>query len=339
MSKAIYLHEPNMANKKILQDLTDLIGQYNNVGITKVENIASKTIQRIRHDLRGDAVLKIAKNTLMILAVKEAAKKDKNLLKLLDYIKGSCAFILTNGNPFKIANYLEKNKIPTAAKEGQIAPKKIVVTARDTGFAPGPVIGELQSIGLQTRIDGGTVKVIEDSTVCQSGDKVSRTLANVLNRLGVEPFDAGLSVDVIYSKGDLIHHDELIIDFDGILSDLVKAHKEAFNLSVEAAIPSKENLPILIGKTRREALSLAIETNFITPETAGNVLAKTQLEAMILAKMILTKDPSVLPPELMVATTTATTTTTTTKSEAKEEKASKPDDDEEEDSGMGSLFG
>ena len=71
MSKAIYQHEPNMANKKVLQDLVELIGQYNNVGITKVENIASKTIQRLRHDLRGDAVLRIAKNTLMILAIKE----------------------------------------------------------------------------------------------------------------------------------------------------------------------------------------------------------------------------------------------------------------------------
>ncbi|HUU79568.1 MAG TPA: 50S ribosomal protein L10 [candidate division Zixibacteria bacterium] len=342
MSKVAYVREPCAANKKQLEDLVSLLGQYTNIGITKVENIASKTIQRIRFDIRGETVLRIAKNTLMKLAIEEAAKKDKGLNKLLNYITGSCAFILTNGNPFKIANFLEKKKIPTAAKEGQIAPKEIFVTARDTGFAPGPVIGELQSIGLKTRIEGGTVKIIEDSIVCQSGEKISKTLANVLGRLGIEPFDAGLSVDVLYTKGELILHDELIIDFDGIMSNLIKAHQEAFNLSIEAAIPSKENLPILLSRTRRHALSLAIETSFITPETAGNILAKSQLEAMLLAKAITTRDPSILPPELLAAyesTTTTTQTTTTTTTAETTTSESKEEEDEDEDSGMSSLFG
>jgi large subunit ribosomal protein L10 len=272
----------------------------------------------------------------MKLALEELSKKYKGFKKLLDYVNGSCAFILTNSNPFKVANYLEKNKIPTAAKEGQIATKDVLVTARDTGFAPGPVIGELQSIGLKTRIEGGTIKITEDSIVCKSGEKVSKTLANVLGRLGVEPFDAGLSVDAIYSGGSLIKHDELIVDFDGIMSDLTKAHINAYNLSIEAAIPTKDNLAELIGRTRRQVLSLAVESSFITPETAGNVLAKTQLEAMTLAKLIASKDPSVLPPELLsAAQTKATTTTKVTTKETP--PAEEPEEEDEE--GLGSLFG
>lgn len=340
MSKVAYVREPCAANKKQLEDLVSLLGQYTNIGITKVENIASKTIQRIRFDIRGETVLRIAKNTLMKLAIEEAAKKDKGLNKLLNYITGSCAFILTNGNPFKIANYLEKKKIPTAAKEGQIAPKEILIIAMDTGFAPGPVIGELQSIGLKTRIEGGTIKIIEDSVVCQSGEKVSKTLANVLGRLGIEPFDAGLSVDVLYTKGEIISHDELIIDYDGIMSNLIKAHQEAFNLSIEAAIPTKENLPILLSRAQRHALSLAIETSFITPETAGNILAKSQLEAMLLAKAITSKDPTILPPELLAVYETATTVTQPTTTTTTTETTSEPkEEDEDEDSGMSSLFG
>ncbi len=335
MSKAVYLHEPNPSNKRQLKELVEILGSYNNIGITKVENIASKTIQRIRHDMRGETVLKIAKNTLMRLALEEAAKKDKGLSKLLDYIQGSCAFIFTNGNPFKVANYLEKKKIPTAAKEGQIAPKDISISARDTGFAPGPVIGELQSIGLLTRIEGGTIKIIEDAVVCKAGDKVSKTLTNVLNRLGIEPFDAGLSVDVIYSAGNLMVHDDLIVDFDEIMNNLVKAHQDAVALSLGANIPMKENIDQLLGRTLREALSLAIETNFITPETAGTILAKTQLEAMILAKAIATQDPSIIPPELLAATQAVAATTTTPEPSTPEPE----EEEEEEDSGMGSLFG
>lgn len=340
MSKAAYQHEPSVVKKEILKELIDLLNQYKTIGITKVENIASKTIQRIRHDLRDEATIKVAKNTLMKLAIEEIAKKDKDFKKLNDYVNGSCAFILTNGNPFRIANYLEKNKIPTPAKEGQIAPNKVLIKARDTGFAPGPVIGELQSIGLKTRIEGGTIKIIEDSVVCQEGEKVSKTLANVLGRLGVEPFSAGLSIDVIYSGGDLIQHDELIVDVDQIMTDLVQAYKDAYTLSIEAAIPTKESLPILIGRGRREALSLAIETNFITPETASNILAKTQLEAMVLARKIAAKDPNVLPAELLATaeTTTISAEKTATKETSKAKEAEKEEEDEE-DEGLGSLFG
>ncbi|HUT79895.1 MAG TPA: 50S ribosomal protein L10 [Candidatus Bathyarchaeia archaeon] len=338
MSKAIYQHKPNFTNKKQLAELIKLIQAYKNVGITRVENIAARTIQRLRSDLRGDAVLKIAKNTLMRLALKEVAIKDKHISKLLDYINGSCAFILTNGNPFKVANYLEKNKIPTAAKEGQIAPKDITVKAKDTGFAPGPVIGELQSIGLKTRIEGGTIKIIEDGIVCRAGEKVSRTLANVLGRLGEEPFAAGLSVDAIYSVGNIIKHDDLIVDFDGILTNLIKAHKDAYALSLETAIPTKENITELIGKSQRNALTLAIETNFITPETAGNVLAKTQLEAMILAKLIAKNDPSLLPPEILSAAQAAGSAAPA-KEAVKEAPKKEEEEEDDEDSGMGSLFG
>lgn len=338
MSKSAYKHEPHVAKKKQLTELIDLLNQYKTVGITKVENITSKTIQRLRTDMRQDAILKLAKNTLMLLALKEIAKKDKGISKLIKYVDGSCAFILTNGNPFKVANFLEKKKIPTPAKEGQIAPKEITITACDTGFAPGPVIGELQSIGLKTRIDGGTIKIIEDSVVCQSGDKVSRTLANVLGRLGIEPFDAGLSVNAIYSGGSLLVHDELIVDFDGIMNDLVKAHQNAISLSIEAAIPTKDNLTELIGRARRAALSLAVESSFITPETASNVLAKTQLEAMILAKLIASKDPSVIPPEILSA---AQSTAVKTQPKEKKEEVPTPaeEEEEDEDSGIGSLFG
>ena len=336
MSKAMYQLDPSPTNKRILQELVKLIQQYKNVGIIRVENIASKTIQSLRYDLKDEAVLKIAKNTLMLLAIKEVAKKDKQITKLIDYIQGSCAFILTNDNPFKIANYLEKNKIPTAAKEGQIAPKDVVVSAMDTGFAPGPVIGELQSIGLKTRIEGGTIKITEEAIVCTAGTKISKTMANVLGRLGIEPFDAGLSVNVIYAAGSLIGHDDLIVDFDEIMTNLVKAHQNAYALSIEAVIPTKENLPELIAKTRQHVLGLAMETNFITPETAGNILAKTQLEALILAKSVASIDPSLVPQE---ALTTASATTTTSKPKKEETAPAAKEEEEEEDSGMGSLFG
>jgi large subunit ribosomal protein L10 len=342
-SRATYVCEPSAAKKQQLNELADLLGKYETIGITKIENIASKTIQRIRHNLRGEAIIKVAKNTLMLLAIKEAAKKNKSLKKLSDYINGSCAFLLTNSNPFKIANYLEKNKVPTPAKEGQVAPKEVKISARDTGFDPGPVIGELQSIGLKTRIEGGTIKIIEDSVVCKEGEKVSYTLSNVLNRLGIEPFDSGLSIDAVISEGSLITHDALIVDTEEILDQLKTAYKHAYSLSVEAVYPTKDNLSYLIGKVRREALNLALESNFITPETAKTILSKSQLQAIILAKSIAEKDASALPEEVLSqlegTTTTSSSQQKTTDDTSKEEAETTEDETEEEEEEAGSLFG
>lgn len=341
MSQATYQHEPSPAKKRQLKELIELLQQYESIGVTGIENIAAKTIQRIRHSLRGEAKLKVAKNTLMNLALEKVAEeRDKELQELESYIHGSCAFILTDSNPFKIANFLEKNKIPTAAKEGQIAPNDVVVTARDTGFAPGPVIGELQSVGLSTQIEGGTIKITDDAVVCKKGEKVSRTLANVLNRLGVEPFTAGLSIEAIFSEGEILSHDVLIVDFDEQREKLMEAFQHAFGLSLEIYYPTKQNIQQLLGKTRREALSLALETDFITPETASNILAKTQLEAIALAQKIITKDPDVLPSEFHSLTQSTQTSSPSTKPKKKtEEEASKEEGEEEEEAGMGSLFG
>ncbi|MBD3191715.1 MAG: 50S ribosomal protein L10 [Candidatus Heimdallarchaeota archaeon] len=344
MSQAVYQHEPSPAKKRQLKELIELLQEYESIGITGIENIAAKTIQRIRHSLRGEAKLKVAKNTLMRLALEKVAKeRTEELQELESYIHGSCAFVLTDSNPFKIANFLEKNKIPTPAKEGQIAPNDVIVTARDTGFAPGPVIGELQSVGLTTQIEGGTIKITENAVVCKKGEKVSRTLANVLNRLGVEPFTAGLSIEAIFSEGEILTHEVLIVDFDEQRESLIEAYQQAFGLSLELYYPTKQNIQQLLGKTRREALSLALETEFITPETASNILAKTQLEAIALAQKIMAKDPEVLPPELLslaqetqASSPSAKSETTTEDEDSKEEE---PEEEEEEDTGMGSLFG
>ncbi|MHA1171586.1 MAG: 50S ribosomal protein L10, partial [Candidatus Heimdallarchaeota archaeon] len=52
MSKSAYKHEPHHSKKKQLTELIDLLNQYKTIGITKVENITSRTIQRLRTDMR-----------------------------------------------------------------------------------------------------------------------------------------------------------------------------------------------------------------------------------------------------------------------------------------------
>ena len=48
---------------------------------------------------------------------------------------------------------------PAPAKEGQLAPFDIVVPKGPTPFGPGPIIGELQKIGLPAAIEAGKIGI------------------------------------------------------------------------------------------------------------------------------------------------------------------------------------
>ena len=130
----------------------------------------------------------------------------------------------------------KKNKVPAKAKAGQISPKSVTVKKQNTGEPPGTIISELNSVGLPTRLEGGTGAIPDDTEVLQEGDRVSATLAAILGRLGIEPFEVGLSLILALESGDIIEKSDLIIDFDAYLNDLSFAHQQAINLSVNSAI-------------------------------------------------------------------------------------------------------
>ena len=69
-----------------------------------------------------------------------------------------------NKSPFKLNVLLAKNKIMMIARGGDIASIDIVVPAKNTGIAPGPMLTEFKEAGIPTKIDQGTIWIAKDST-------------------------------------------------------------------------------------------------------------------------------------------------------------------------------
>jgi large subunit ribosomal protein L10 len=206
-----------------VEELTSLIKSSEVLGIAKAEGIGAKQIQRLRKVLEGDATLKVTKNTLMRLALRNCKDEKPDVTKLQKYLTGSNIFIFAKMDPFKLTRVLDKNKMKTLAKPGQIAPEDITVTAGNTGFPPGPLITEFSNVGLPTRIDEGNIAITKDTVVAKEGDSISRQLALVLSRLGIEPMEVGLGIEVAYEDGSLIHKDQLQIDVEAIRSQFTEA--------------------------------------------------------------------------------------------------------------------
>ncbi len=314
-----------------VENLSELLNKYNIIGLIKIESIGARQLQTIRDKLRGKAVIKMARNNLMKLALKKVQKK--NIEKLSDFIKGPVAFIVTNDSIFKLVKFLRENKTYGPIKEGQVANADIWVPEGNTGFPPGPIITELAALKIPARTKSGTIHITEDTLVARKGEIVSGALAQMLTRLGIEPREIELKIIAAYENGDIITEEALSINLDEFIDMLALAHQEAFNLSVYVAYPTKENIQTLISKAHTEARNLALNAGVITPELIGDFLAKANAEAYALAIIIAQKDPNAIPEDVLGAISTQPAQTTETKEEKEEEQ------EEEEDEGPAGLAG
>ena len=246
--------------------IRSLLEKYKVIGLTSMQGIGAKQLQGMRKKLKGTALIRMDKNTLIIRSLREINDKKKNIDKLVDYVKGSMALILTDIDPFKLSNILAKSKTRTAAKAETISPVEIMVPAGNTGFPPGPVISELGEVGLPTRVESGTIWITRDTVVAKQGDLISKKLALVLKRVGIEPIEVGLSLQAVYDNGLILTGDVLSAEPETYIKRIQEAHIQALNLAVYAGIMTPETIPILLRKAYAEASNIAAKAKLDIPE-------------------------------------------------------------------------
>lgn len=263
--------------KETVKRFTKLIDSYHVVAAVDVENLPALQLNTMRANLRGKAELVMTKRRLLNIAIDNS--KKENIQELKKYLKGMPALLFSNENPFKLYKILKKSKSKAPIKAGQKAPHDIEVKAGPTGFAPGPIIGELGSLGIKAGIDGGKVAIKADATVAKEGQIITPKLAGILQRLQIMPMEIGLNLIAAYEDGSIIDKKVLDIDEDQIMASVRTAASEAHLLAMEIAFPTKDNAELLIQKAHREAFTLADSQAIVTKDTLGKILAKAEAQA------------------------------------------------------------
>jgi len=330
--------------------IVELLESYESVGVVNIAGIPSRQLQDMRREIHGAAELRVSRNTLLVRAVEEI---DDGLEDLVDYIEGQVGLIATNDNPFGLYRELEESKTPAPINAGEIAPNDIVIPEGDTGIDPGPFVGELQQVGANARIDEGSIKVLEDSTVLEAGEEVSKDLANVLVELGIEPKEVGLDLRAVFADGVLFEPDELELDYAQYEADVRAAASRAWNLSINAEYPTAQNASTLLANASGEAKNLAIHAAIEDPDVVPDLVSKADAQLRALAGQI--EDTDALPEELQdvaanapaaepaaeESTDEAETEETEDESEdASANEAADEDDDDDGDAGdaLGAMF-
>jgi large subunit ribosomal protein L10 len=280
---ALYTHHLPAWKKEEVEDIKKNVKAYKLIGLVDMYGIPAQQVQQIRRNLRGMAVIKVMRNTLIEHAFNDIGGDVKNLSK---YISGHSAVIFTNDNPFKLYKQLEKTKTKMAAKAGEKAPEDIVIQGGPTSFKPGPIVGELQQAGIPAAIEGGKVKIRETKTVVKKGGIISAKLAPILVKLDIKPMDVGVALQVAFHDGSIYEPSVLAVDETVILGQIALAGRQALALSLEAAIPTKDSMDALLTRAVRDARGVAIEAAIYEKDVVDAIIGKAERESQVIKNLV-----------------------------------------------------
>jgi large subunit ribosomal protein L10 len=266
---------------QMYQQLIEIPKKYKVVALVKTEKVRASQLLPLRKALKGQVEFVCVKDRIAQKALEKS--NIPGIKGISDELVGQCLFIFTNMSPFKLNVLLAKNKIMMAARGGDIASVDILVPAKNTGIAPGPMLTEFKEAGIPTKIDQGTIWIQKDTTPVKKGGVINEKLAALLGKLDIKPVEAGISLYTALEEGLKYAADEMVIDVEKIRNTFTQFHQEAVSLSIAAAYVTKENVSQILSRAAQQARSLSVESGFMTDETKEQILQKANAQASALA--------------------------------------------------------
>jgi len=267
-----------------VEEIKELLKGYKSIGLASLQKVRAAQLQEMKKSLAGKVYMRVLKNTLTKLAIQNM--EEDNLKKLEEHLEGANLFLFTDLNPFKLALLLERGKVKTTAKSGDIAAMDVVIPEGSTGQPPGPIISQLNAVGLPTRIESGSVWVSKDTLVVRKGEVISERLAALLSKLGIKAVEAGLSMKAVLDEGLIISGDLLRIDVEATRKSIEESSSEAFALSLSIAYPTADNIIPMLQIAHQKAFALSLNAAVPTKETIGDLIRKARMEMLSLNSMV-----------------------------------------------------
>jgi len=275
---------------QMYQQLQELPKKYKVLALVKITKVRASQILPLRKKLKGEVEFVSIKDKV---AQKALEKVDvPGIKEIIEELTGQCMFMFTNMSPFKLNVLLAKNKMMLAARGGDISSIDIVVPAKNTGIAPGPMLTEFKEAGIPTKIDQGTIWISKETTPVKKGEVINNKLAPLLGKLDIKPVEAGIALYSAIEDGLKYSEEELVIDVEKIRDEFAQAHQQAISLSIEAAYVTPENIELILSKAAQSGRSVSIESGFMTDETKEQILQKADSQARAVASKAKDYTPS-----------------------------------------------
>ena len=263
------------------QQLQELPKKYSVIALVRMEKVRASQLLPLRKKFKGEVEIisikdKVAKKAFETLDI-------PGIKNMIDNLTGQCLFMFTNMSPFKLNVLLGKNKIMLLARSGDKASIDVVIGAKNTAIAPGPILTDFKEAGIPTKIDQGTIWIVKDTTPVEKGGVISAKLASILGKLDIKTIEAGIALGAALEKGTIYSKDDLVIDVEKIRNEFGQAHQQAVSLSIEAAYITPDNIKQILAKAAQSSMSVSVEAGYLTDENKEQILQKGDSQARGLA--------------------------------------------------------
>jgi len=208
----------------------------------------------------------MGKNTMMRKAIRMHLDEHPDWEGILPFITGNIGLVFTNSEDLRnIRDICLESKVPAAAKAGIKAPADVIIPkgvtqleATKTSF--------LQALNIASKINKGTIEILQDVHLIKKGDKVGSSEATLLQMLEIRPFEYGLQMIAVYDSGSTFEAAVLDMTDSDILSKFASGISNVASLSLGINFPTVASAPHVILNGYKNLLAIALETAYVFPQ-------------------------------------------------------------------------
>ena len=275
-----------LLKKRIVDEILQLLESYRTVMLVKTYKVKASTINEARKSLRGRAVFKHVKTTLLQKAAERTSSQ-----KLREFLKkygssGSIMLVFSNEEPYELQQELRKYSVRLPLSAGDVVDREIIVPAGNTGLPAGPAISSLNEVGLPTRIETGSIWITKDTVVAKPGDVITPQLAAVLSKLNIRPVEAYVKAYAALCDGIVYTEDLLSTTIESIRKDVATSIENTLKIAFATFFPTPESLNLMLKEAFSKAIILGIKAEYYDENTVKIMLQKAKAIADHLEKSL-----------------------------------------------------
>lgn len=313
------------------EHLIECLTKYSRVLFVGMDNVRSQQVHDVRRALRGKAEFVMGKKTLQAKIVhkrahgKHASAEAKHFAEECEHhnlLSGNTGLIFTNEDVREITTTLDSFRVKAPARVGAIAPCDVVVPAGNTGMEPTQT-SFFQALNIATKITKGTVEIVTEKKVLNTGDKVDNSTATLLQKLNISPFYYQVEVLSVFDRGVLFTREDLRVTDEMVEQMMVEGLSNVAAMSLGAGIPTPATIGHMVVDAFKNLLAISVATSYEFEEHNGKALREAAINGTLGGAGGAAEEAAAAPAAAAGGAA------------AKKEET---EEDEEEDFGMGGLF-
>jgi len=246
--------------------LCNLLETFDKAFLVHADHVGSKQFQGIRAALRPESVILMGKNTMMKRCLRNYIERTGNdkWSCLLDVLVGNVGVVFTKADLKQLQDKIGEHRVGAPAKAGVVAPCSVSIPAGSTGMDPSQT-SFFQTLNIATKINKGSIEILNDVIVVQKGEKVGPSQAVLLGKLGIRPFTYGLELVQVIEDGTMYDPAVLNLTDDDLMASFQAGLRNVAALSLGANYPTLASIPHSIINAYKNVLAIALATEYSFP--------------------------------------------------------------------------